>query len=85
MSRDLERIEKKVDKLDERLDHITIQLTRNTDSLEEHMKRSDHLEKIITPIHQDHLAVMRTLNAFKWVLGIVGAAVGIAVGISRLL
>jgi hypothetical protein len=78
-----ERILDKLDKIDDRLNDMDKTLVRNTTSLEEHMKRSDALEKLINaqsdamrPV-EDHVRHMQGAGKLiVWasvVLGIVAA------------
>lgn len=49
----LNRIEDKLDKLDTRQDRMEVTLTRNTASLEEHMRRTAMLEEEFKPVKRD--------------------------------
>ncbi len=60
MEKRLEMLESKIDRLDSRLDDIHITLVRNTDSLQEHMKRTDRLEKEFHPV-RDHVKLVQFL------------------------
>lgn len=50
MKNRVDRIEDKVDLIDSRLDSIDKTLIINTQSLQQHMKRSDALENIVLPM-----------------------------------
>lgn len=65
----MEKLENKVDKLDERLDGISIVLERNTASLEEHMKRSDMLETYVKKIEENELRPVKLhVNQVTWAI-----------------
>ncbi len=84
----LDRIEKKVDKLDERLDSSEKVAIKQEANLEAHMKRSDLLEQ-----SQDELkdAVKPILKIYTIAWGIckitlgVGVVVGVLSGIAKLM
>jgi hypothetical protein len=61
----------KLDKLDERLDEHGQTLTRNTSSLQEHIRRTEILEGEMQPV-KAHVHLVNT--AAKVVSGLVGAA-----------
>lgn len=77
----LDRIEKKVDKLDERLDSAEKVAIKQEINLAEHMKRSDLLEKKLEPV-ENHVKYMN--GALKG-LAIVSLIVGVVAGILKLL
>jgi hypothetical protein len=84
----LERIETKVDKLDERLDSAEKVAIKQEANLEMHMKRSDllessqdSLEKAVAPI----LKVYTVAWGVCKILGAISVAIGILVGIGKLL
>ena len=79
MSDRLEKIETKVDKIDERLDHIALILERqvlvsaqNTDSLKEHMRRTDLLEKKLEPVEEHVTHITSAIKGIFWFIGVVG-------------
>jgi hypothetical protein len=45
-----EKLEQKIDKLDERLDQIQVILAKQHESIEHHIKRTDLLESEVKPI-----------------------------------
>lgn len=45
-----DKIESKLDKMNESLHNIDVSMARNTESLEQHMKRTDLLEKLIVGV-----------------------------------
>lgn len=61
------RLDSKIDKLDERMDRIDITLVRNTDDLENHMRRTDANEKRL-----EHIEKKLTLT---YLLKVVSSAV----------
>ena len=80
-----DRLESKLDKLDERLDKIDIHLgkvditmSRNTDSLEEHMKRTELLEGQLESI-QVHInyvqGIVKLISLISIIVGIYKAVV----------
>jgi hypothetical protein len=73
----MERLEAKIDRLDERQDRMEILMEKNTVILEEHMRRTKALEEIVKPIHYDHLAIMRMVRIFSWSLGVLGGLAGL--------
>jgi hypothetical protein len=71
----IERLEGKVDKLDERLDSIDKTLAAQHVSLDIHIKRSDALEALVQPI-QKHVSMVE--GALKLV-GVVATIAGLIV------
>lgn len=84
----LDRIEKKVDRLDDRLDSQKEILIVQEANLAEHMRRSDLLEA-----NQDALKTsvdpLLKLHTVAWgivkIVGAIGACVGIVVGILKIM
>ena len=72
------RLEDKLEKLDERLDTISTTLAVNTQSLKEHMKRTEMLESELKPV-KAHVQLMNALAK----VGV--AAIGAYEVISRLI
>jgi hypothetical protein len=68
----LERIEDKIDKLDEHLARIDITLTKQSVILDEHQKRSTNLEERMEPI-EEHIQGLKGVVKFLKMLGIVAA------------
>jgi chromosome segregation ATPase len=84
----LKRIEDKVDKVEEAITEIKVTLSRNTASLEEHMRRSDAIEEYVQALdkHLNENVVKKDLEPIKkhvnqvtwaikgifWFIGIVG-------------
>jgi hypothetical protein len=56
------KLEKRLERLDERLDTIAVTLARNTSSLEEHIRRTEILEQDFKPV-KSHVTLMN--NAAK--------------------
>jgi uncharacterized protein YhaN len=73
----LDRLESKVDKLDERLDRIEIQITKNTASLEEHMRRTEAREQLVEPIHEDRLALYKALKFLAWSVALLAGVLAL--------
>ena len=57
MSDGSSKLETKLDKLDERLDRIELILERNTQSLADHIRRTEILETEMKPV-KDHVAMV---------------------------
>lgn len=53
----LERIETKLDKVSEDITDIKITMTRNTASLEEHVRRTNILEKKVAPMWKTYITL----------------------------
>lgn len=77
----LKRIEIKVDKLDARLDSMTVIQTRQEMNLKEHMKRSDLLEKKLEPVETHVMKVTWAVKGILWAAGVIG---GVAVTLKQL-
>jgi hypothetical protein len=74
MEKKFERMESKIDKIDERLDSIDKTLAVNTESLKEHMRRTEMLENTVIPIktHVNQLqGGIKLLGIISLILGIV--------------
>lgn len=72
-----DKIEEKIDKIDEKLLDMSQWVQRNAISLEEHMRRTDLLEKKLEPV-EDHVAQVRAgTKILAWVVGVLLASVGI--------
>ena len=76
----LDRIEKKVDKLDERLDSSEKVAIKQEANLEAHMKRSDLLEKSQEDLKHAVKPILRVYT-IAWGICKIIAAVGVLVGI----
>lgn len=90
-NKDVDKLEAKIDKLDERLDGIAVTLVKNTESLEYHIKRTDLLEKKITLLDEDvmpvkdHVAFMKTaFRVVSWFCMVVAGAAALAHAIKGL-
>lgn len=68
----LERIESKIDRLGEKMGDISTSVSRNTHSLEEHMRRTELLESKVEPLE---LQVAKQAVFAKTVSWFTGAAV----------
>ena len=77
----LKAIDAKVDKLDERLDDVDKTLIRQHASLEEHIRRTDLLEKKLEPV-EDH--VKQVQGGVK-LIGFLSLGLGVVVTIMKLL
>lgn len=69
----LDKLDTKVDALDSRLDDINVTLTRNTDSLELHMRRTEILENEVAPLKK-HVSMM---NAFAKIITFAALLAGL--------
>jgi hypothetical protein len=76
-----EKVDVKMDAIIERIHSIDKTLSRNTDSLEYHVKRTDLLEKQVEPVVRHVWWVNGTLK----ILGAIATVVAILSGISRLI
>ncbi len=84
----LERLEGKLDRLDERLDESAKVQERHAVSLEEHMRRSEALEEAVAHLRTE-LAPIKT-HVAMWggvakAITFVGAGAGAVVGILQVL
>jgi hypothetical protein len=59
-------------KLDQKLDDVEIILAKQEENLKLHMKRSDHLEEIVTILRQD-VWMVRGVGAFLAIAGIMAS------------
>lgn len=64
------KLDEKLDKIDGRLDALTVNLAENTASLKEHMRRTELLENQVKPI-EAHVHLMN--NAAKVASVLLGA------------
>lgn len=83
----MDELFKKLDKLDERLDGISILQAVHTEQLKEHMRRSDLLERRIEQVDQELKPVERhvaVVNGLMKLVGIVGTLAAIALAIKEL-
>lgn len=75
----IEKLDEKVDKLDEKIQDIGVVLTRNTSSLEEHMRRSLANEEAIQLMRQQikpiesHVASVHTVLKIFGFLGLLAS------------
>lgn len=80
----LNRIYDKVEVLDSRLDSIDKTLVRQEANLQIHMKRSDHLEKLVSHVETQMKPIQKHVigvELFLKFLGIVSVVVAIIAGI----
>ena len=92
MEHHFKRIDDKIDQLKETngkqdviLARLELILERNTDSLEQHMKRTEKNEERIELIENKLLKQAGVLTFLWKTLTVVSILVGIAVGVSRLI
>ena len=84
----LEKLDEKMDQVQERLGEIDVTLAKNTASLEEHIRRTELAEEAIAVIKdelkpiQKHVTQVHTV--FQ-VIGFVAVAVSIAAGVVKVL
>lgn len=74
-----ERVEGKLDRLDERLDGITQVLVKQEEQLAYHIKRTNLLEEKLEPIEK-HVALMNALA--KIIIALIGVG-GVIAGIFK--
>lgn len=75
------RLEGKIDKILDRLGSIDTTLAVNTESLAEHMRRTEALEKVITPLERGYTMAVGIIKFF----GFLAVLAGIIEGIMSLL
>lgn len=84
----LDRMETKIDKLDERLDSAEKVAIKQEANLEAHMKRSDLLEKSQEDLKEAVKPILKVYTV-AWgitkIIGSIGVVVGILGGIAKLL
>lgn len=81
-------IENKMESIEGKLSSIDVVLQKNTDSLSEHMKRSDNLESLVMTIQEKDLKPLQrhvhyVEGVFKF-LGLIALLVGLISGIANL-
>lgn len=76
-----DRLDEKLEKVVDRLNSIDVTLTRNTVSLEEHVKRTTQLENRVQPIEEQYLYMI----GVKKFIVVISIVVSIAVGIYELI
>lgn len=76
-----DKIDNKLEKIDGRLDELTVTSSQHEQTLVEHVRRTEILEMELKPI-KDHVALV---GAVGKILGALGALVGLALGIKTLL
>lgn len=81
MDEKLNKLEAKIDALDEHLGSIDITLVKQEASLSEHMKRSDSLEKMVNLLQSELKPIEKHVHAVDGVLKFLGA-LSILVGIA---
>lgn len=88
-----DRLETKIDKLDDRLDNINLILVKNTDLLDIHIKRTDALEEYVKeevvkrdldPIKAHVNDVKAAMRVLKWIGGAVVAILGLLLTLKQL-
>lgn len=77
----IDKVDDKVDKLNEKLASIDKTLAINTESLVEHMRRTELLESELKPVSK-HVILME--SAFK-VIGVIGSILVFFAGIIKIL
>ena len=75
-----DKIEEKIDLVENHLDSINVTLVRNTSSLEEHIRRTELLEKKLEPI-EIHVTQMQ--GAFKFI-GVVAVVAGLVLTLMQI-
>lgn len=76
-----DRIEEKIDKISDKLSSIDVTLAVNTESLKEHMARTELLEKALTPVQKGYTMVVGIIKFF----GFIAVLAAIAEGVSAVL
>jgi uncharacterized protein YdcH (DUF465 family) len=70
------KVDTKFDRVEERLDSLDQTMTRNTSSLQEHMRRTELLEKA-----QEEMKPIKTVYTVAWGLVKVVGAIGVLLGL----
>jgi hypothetical protein len=78
---DENKIDQKLEKIEDSIQEIKITLVRNTDSLEYHIRRTDLLEKNLEPV-QTHVKHVEGVIKF---IGIIALIAGIGASIMKIL
>lgn len=81
----MSNLEAKIDKLDEKVDAISITLVQNTAILEEHQRRSSALEAIVQRNELDVQPLKDHVNAMKIGFKAIGWFCGALAGLAGLL
>lgn len=91
MEKWLERIEKKVDSIDGKIDTLNvataeqaIHISRNTADLEHHIRRTEQNEEMILALKEEQAKGRAYLKAFHITLGVIATVVGIVVAINKI-
>lgn len=74
MDDDFDRIHKKLDKIDDRLGSIDVTLAKQAVSLDEHIKRTNLLEKKLEPVER-HVMMVNGVLKFLGVLAIMATII----------
>jgi archaellum component FlaC len=85
MDERIERIENKLNKIDHTLTKIEVTLAVNTKSLEEHMRRSDALEKMIDRVETDLSPVKKHVSNLQFIGRALPWLVGLLIGLGTIL
>lgn len=72
----IDKLTEKVDKLDEKTDNHDKVLTRNTDSLEHHIKRTDLSEKRIETLEKDSIEAKTAFKTVAVIASLLGGIIG---------
>lgn len=91
MEKRFDRIEQKLDLMDEKLDKVVLttaqqamEITRNTDDLERHMRRTEQNEVMISLNRDSNIKLTSYLKTFHVLLGIATAIGGLIIAAMRL-
>ena len=80
----IDRMDSKLDRLDERLDQVSITLALNTESLAEHMRRTDLLEQQVLPIKKHVDIVKYGIMGVLWVSVALAGIAGFLLTLAQL-
>lgn len=80
----LNRIEGKIDKIDDRMDRVEVHMAVYNEQLKTHIKRTDLLEESVLPVVA-HVKALETLKEFfvkgmkvlAWGLGLLATTLGV--------
>ena len=83
----LEKLDEKLDKVEERLGSIDVTLAKNTQSLDEHIRRTELAEEAIGLIKEELKPIQKHVTQVHTILqaiGFVSLVVSIAAGIVKI-
>ena len=73
----LERIESKIDKLDDKICSVNVILAAQHESLKDHIRRTEILESAIVPLKRNDAMIVGALKLIIFIVAAAGALEGI--------